>query len=307
MSSHVEDIVRQLHTLAREPAYRATIVKDQGSLPGLVLFLDNANKNVVTMAVETLELLSECQEIHMIMWKELGLVLSLNQMMEAVGTSDATRQRCRRILGNIKPGIQALSFDTPEPAPKPPASAKRPAVRRPMQQMNGEQLVKEKTEAYKAEGAFFKKNTNKYARTMTLQVDGLEDLHSRKLLEKQLLTVKGVVSFTFEMARGRVIVRARNGVLAEAICAAIADSNVLSASQVVRNENGEEVLLSFGQAGNMDLPESPQGIRYLDDEEYRHSPEQAEASNKLAVAGDAGGVAGCFNSAATFVSSTLYW
>ena len=29
-----------------------------------------------------------------------------------VGTSDATRQRCRRILGNIKPGIQALSFDT---------------------------------------------------------------------------------------------------------------------------------------------------------------------------------------------------
>jgi len=41
--------------------------------------------------------------------------------------------------------------------------------------------------------------------------------------------------------QGRVIVRARNGVLAEAICAAIADSNVLSASQVVRNENGEEV------------------------------------------------------------------
>jgi hypothetical protein len=27
MSSHVEGIVRQLHTLAREPAYRATIVK----------------------------------------------------------------------------------------------------------------------------------------------------------------------------------------------------------------------------------------------------------------------------------------
>ena len=34
--------------------------------------------------LQTLELLSECQEIHMIMWKELGLVLSLNQMMEAV-------------------------------------------------------------------------------------------------------------------------------------------------------------------------------------------------------------------------------
>lgn len=306
MSSHVEDIVRQLHTLAREPAYRATIVKDQGSLPGLVLFLDNVDKKVVTLAVETLELLSECKEIHLIMWKELGLVLSLNQMIEAVGTSDASRQRCKRILNNIKPGIQAMSFDTPEPAVKPPTSARRPvasALRRPMAEVNGDNQEK----SYQAEGSFFKKGANKYARTMTLQVDGLEDLHSRKLLEKQLLTVKGVVSFTFDMTRGRVVVRARNEVSAEALCFAIADSNVLTAHQVVRNEQGEEVLISFGDGATADGPDSPQGIRYLDDDEFMNSPEQLETKNKLVRHGEAGSVSGWFNSAASFVSSTLYW
>ena len=41
--------------------------------------------------------------------------------------------------------------------------------------------------------------------------------------------------------QGRVVVRARNEVSAEALCFAIADSNVLTAHQVVRNEQGEEV------------------------------------------------------------------
>lgn len=45
-------IVGQLRDLAQDPRNWATIVEDQGCLPGLVLFLDNQNKEVVRTAVE---------------------------------------------------------------------------------------------------------------------------------------------------------------------------------------------------------------------------------------------------------------
>jgi armadillo repeat-containing protein 1 len=58
--------------------------------------------------------------------------------------------------------------------------------------------------------SFFKGKVNKMARTLLLQIDGLNDLNARQLLEQHLLRVKGVVSFTFDMKTGRVTVRVRD-------------------------------------------------------------------------------------------------
>ena len=51
----VRGIVEHLKTLTCDVRNRATIVRDQGCLPGLVLFLDNADSGVVTTALEVSE------------------------------------------------------------------------------------------------------------------------------------------------------------------------------------------------------------------------------------------------------------
>jgi hypothetical protein len=50
-----------------------------------------------------------------------------------------------------------------------------------------------------------------------------------------------MVSFTFDMAKSRCIVRARPDTTAEIICQTINKTKLLSAQQIVKNERGEEV------------------------------------------------------------------
>lgn len=44
-------VVNQLRDLAADPMNRRAIVQDQGCLPGLILFLDHANPQVVYSAL----------------------------------------------------------------------------------------------------------------------------------------------------------------------------------------------------------------------------------------------------------------
>ena len=45
-------VVRQLRDLASEPQNREVIVQDQGCLPGLVLFLDHQNPDVLLATLQ---------------------------------------------------------------------------------------------------------------------------------------------------------------------------------------------------------------------------------------------------------------
>lgn len=45
-------VVTQLRDLASEPQNREAIVQDQGCLPGLVLFLDHKDSNVVLATLQ---------------------------------------------------------------------------------------------------------------------------------------------------------------------------------------------------------------------------------------------------------------
>lgn len=54
-----------------------------------------------------------------------------------------------------------------------------------------------------------------------------------------------MISFTFDMAKSRCIVRARSDTTAESICDAINKTKVLTAQQIVKNERGEEVRRSI--------------------------------------------------------------
>lgn len=48
-------VVSQLRDLASEPQNREVIVKDQGCLPGLVLFLDHQNHDVLLATLQVSE------------------------------------------------------------------------------------------------------------------------------------------------------------------------------------------------------------------------------------------------------------
>ena len=82
--------------------------------------------------------------------------------------------------------------------------------------------------------------SNGRAKVITLQIRGLHQA-TRKICEEQLLRVKGVISFTFNITKARCTVRVKANVQAQKLCEAISETKIMSAQQIVKNESGEEV------------------------------------------------------------------
>lgn len=261
-------IVSQILALAKDPANRSIIVKDQGCLPGLVLFLDHKDMVVIETAVQALTFLAENQDNRNIMWKEIGLVVSLNAIVGNSSMSDATRQGARTILDAISPLPQPVS-----------------------------------TNDWATDGL------GKKSRTVTLQIKGLDDLLCRKQIEEVLLAMKGIVSFTFDMKLQRTDVRARVDLGVEEICSAIATTKSMTASQIVKTEEGKEVVLSFGKTPSTTLADkenmgAKKPLKYLDDETV---PDAVISAKAVARVGDAGKAGGWLGSIGSYLSKSLYW
>lgn len=303
-------VVTQLRDLAKEPINREIIVKDQGCLPGLVLMLDNQDQKVVEIAIETLGYLAECEKNRSIMWSELGLTISLNCISDATGSSEKARKMSADVIQKIRPTMQATPAarrklpTVPNTSrrtymPKPAAPDFGPAKRNTLGPLN--------SNIAKGQTSFFKPNTNKNARTVTLQVIGLTDLYARGVLERELLKMKGVVSFTIDMGKARVAIRALSTLSVEMITGGIQRTKLLSAQQIVKNEEGHEVVLSFGQApaGVRTGSHATHVPRYLDDEVEN----QPESSTKAVAMTDGitTGVSGWLTSAISGFSNTFHW
>jgi len=207
-------VVQQLRDLALDPHNRATIVRDQGCLPGLVIFLDNENPHVVLTALEALHYLAQVPSNRPLMKNEVRLLISIRRIMNRQHSSLELKASAQKVHDLLIP---------------PAGSA------RPLSQSRAS-----------GRGNVFLGASNKRAKLVILQIDGLNDQDSRMLVEKQLLGVKGVISFTFNMRQHRCVLRIRNEVNPEVLCRAVVATGVLTAQQVVKNEHGEEVLLSFG-------------------------------------------------------------
>lgn len=168
-------VVEHLRNLAADPQNRATIVKDQGCLAGLVLFLDNEDVNVVVTALEALKFLSEFQPNRSKMREEIGMVISLKTIMHKEGYNPKARQMAKEVYQNIIPPVNTTS-------------SKRTSG---------------------TSQSFFLGNLNKRAKVVTLQIKGLANQITRKLCEEELLKIKGVISFTFVMNKSRCIIRCK--------------------------------------------------------------------------------------------------
>lgn len=150
---------------------------------------------------------------------------------------------------------------------------------------------------------FFINSSNKKAKSVTLLIQGLDGADQRGVCEEALLRVKGVISFTFQMALKRCTVRIRADLPTESLATAIAATKVLSAKQVVKNENGEEVLIPLSTSGSK-VEENSHLPDYLPEDE---SPEKEldRAVSRTGAKQDTGG--SWLNTAASFLTKNFYW
>ncbi|XP_037305271.1 armadillo repeat containing 1, like [Pungitius pungitius] len=262
-------VVSQLRDLASEPQNREVIVQDQGCLPGLVLFLDHQNPDVLLATLQTLRYLAELTPNISTMANELGMMVSLENLIGRDGLSVDITSLAKELFDILS-----------APVPRIP-----------------ERQIRKKTQ-------FFINSAQKKAKSVTLHIHGLDSTDQRGLCEEALLKVKGVISFTFQMASKRCTVRIRSDLPTESLASAIAATKVLSAQQVVKNEAGVEVFIPLNPSEvevqqNLALPD------YLPEEEESPEREVDRAISRTTAKADSSG--SWLGSAASFLTKTFYW
>ncbi|XP_071347841.1 armadillo repeat-containing protein 1-like [Trachinotus anak] len=266
-------VVNQLRDLAADPMNRRAIVQDQGCLPGLILFLDHPNPQVVYSALLAIRYLAECRANREKLKGELGMMLSLQNVVQKSTTPGETKL----LASEIYELLQASSGADSEPA---------------------EEAVSSRRKAQ-----FFLGSSNKRAKTVVLHIDGLDDSSRRSLCEEALLKIRGVISFTFQMPVKRCIVRIRSDLKAEALALAIASTQVMKAQQVVKGENGDEVLIPFAEDGSVEVEQNLDLPDYLPEDE---SPSQ-EPDKAVSRVGSGQDGTSWLGAAANFLSRSFYW
>lgn len=272
-------VVNHLYSLAEVEGNRESIVKDQGCLPGLVLFLDNPDNAAVLLVLKTLQLLAEHAPNRKVMFNEIGMIPSLRKIMNDEDERYKDEAEIKKLASSLYNKLQP------------------PIARVSRQRIHTVAPTQQK---------FFVGATNKKAKLITLQIKGLQDDTTRKKCEENLLAIKGVVSFTFNMAKQRCMVRVTAIVTPEVLCNAVEKVKGLSAEQVVRNKSGEEVVISFGS--QPEVPGEEKGKVDMNYPEYLPEEDPVETSNAaIARSGkeDSGG--GWFSGVSNFINNTLYW
>lgn len=265
-------VARQLRELAADPLNRRAIVEDRGCLPGLILLLDHGNPQVVYTALQALRFLAECRSNREKMRTELGMMLSLQNVIDKVGSPGETCALATEVLERLKSVCEGE-----EEGAEPPYSCRRPR--------------------------FFLGNANKRAKTLTLYINGLDDTSRRGECEEALLKVRGVISFTFQMELKRCIIRIRSDLTAETLGAAISSTGVLSAQQVVKREDGSEVLIPCLADETVCVVQGVCVPEYLPEDE---SP-AVEADRAVSGKSTNQEAGGWLNTASNFLSRSFYW
>ncbi|XP_054947179.1 armadillo repeat-containing protein 1 isoform X1 [Physeter macrocephalus] len=138
-------VVNQLRDLAADPLNRRAIVQDQGCLPGLILFMDHPNPPVVHSALLALRYLAECRANREKMKGELGMMLSLQSVIQKTTTPGETKLLASEIYEILQSSNMA----------------------------DGDSVNEMNSRRRKAQ--FFLGTTNKRAKTVVLHIDGLDD------------------------------------------------------------------------------------------------------------------------------------
>ncbi|XP_075059278.1 armadillo repeat-containing protein 1-like isoform X2 [Mixophyes fleayi] len=169
-------VVAHLRILASNPQNRTSIVREKSCLAGLILFLSHQDTSVVECALQTIRYLCENPNHREIMKRELGMMVSLENIRKRCDARTHIKLLAQTIYVLLSAPIQLHTSETKSIINKP---------------------------------QFFISSSNKRAKTIMLHIHGLDDLERKSLCEEVLLKVKGVISFTFQIARRRCTVRVK--------------------------------------------------------------------------------------------------
>ncbi|XP_075718611.1 armadillo repeat-containing protein 1-like [Rhinoderma darwinii] len=261
-------VVTHLKNLASDPQNRASIVRDRSCLAGLILFLSHQDTHVVEAALQSIHYLCENPNHCEIMRCELGMMVSLENIKNS-DLSNHIKLLAQRIY---------LSLCVPSHLHTPEIKNKQNNLQ------------------------FFISSANKRAKTITLHIHGL-DLERKSLCEEALLKVKGVISITFQLAIRRCTVRVKPDLATECLTLAIADTKVLKAQQVIKNNCGKEDYIPLPSMNN-EMEKSLCLPDYLPEEESPQKDLEKALTRPTSKDESRGS---WFNAAASFLSKTFYW
>ncbi|CAL1546633.1 unnamed protein product [Lymnaea stagnalis] len=277
------DAIAAMKSMALDPRKRAALAKDATCIGGLVIVLSNADTTIVKEALQTLLLLSECQEACTFLKNHVGMLDQLETILNGC-EKDETVMRLAELLHTKL----SETSDTSSNASM------------PLKDLSNVSRQSTHVKNLSAQG-------HSKAKSIVLQIKGFHEKSDRDLCARLLLKVKGVISITFDITKKRCILRTKMDVKPETLILAIAKSMTMTAQQVVRNEKGEESFVCFDtiqhhvsqDKENEDLPD------YLSDDSDSTFVE--EKAIKRPTEEDKKKSSGWFSMAANFLSNSLYW
>ncbi|XP_041358295.1 armadillo repeat-containing protein 1-like [Gigantopelta aegis] len=273
--------ILSMKALATDPKKRAALSKDKTCIGGLVVVLSNKDTKIVILALETLLLLAESPE-------------NCPGLRDFIGMMDQLECLLRH---DDKPDVKDLAeklyllLTTTELLQQTPLKDSSNTQGQSSRRNSSFQ----KNRSLLANGKY---------KNMILQIRGMINVHDRDLCMRLLLHIKGVVSITFDLNKKRCILKTKSDVKPEALVHAISKSQTMIAQQVVKEENGEEMLLSFGAHGDDADKENSELPDYLSDD--ADSP--VVDTKAMARTGDVEKKkGGWIRSAASFLTNSFYW
>jgi len=234
-----KSLVTKLRMLAQDPVNRPYIVKDQGCLPGLVIFLEDQDQDVVFLALEVIYFLSLEINNREMLAKEPGLLKSVRKLMatgrlkqkkvgiaaytnlqsyaakiddSSVNTpsqyqSDSSNKQ-ERSTDQVLINKSSKQQQTQQQSQSQPQSQPQPLPQQQSQQQSQSQSQsQQRRPAFSALFGDNIRNTIGSALTYTIFITGLKDDGNKKILSDCLLNVKGVISFTIDLSEQKVVVR----------------------------------------------------------------------------------------------------
>ncbi|XP_056422586.1 armadillo repeat-containing protein 1-like [Hyla sarda] len=262
-------VVTHLRNLASQPQNRASIVKDKSCLAGLILFLSHQDTQVVEAALQTIHYLCDNPNHCEVIKSELGMMVSLQNIRNSA-LSNHVKLLAHRIY---------VTLSMPSHQHTPEAKNKQNSLQ------------------------FFLPSANKKARIITLHIHGLDNMERKSLCEEALLKVKGVISFTFQIAKRRCTVRVKPDLATECITSAIANTKVLKAQQVIKNECGKEVYVPMPTMNNQ-VEKSHCLPDYLPEEESPQKDLEKALTRPVSKEETRGN---WLKATVGFLSKTFYW
>ncbi|XP_064606538.1 armadillo repeat-containing protein 1-like [Liolophura sinensis] len=266
-----------MKSIASDPKKRPVLMQDSACLGGLVMVLSNQDKKIVKLSLETLSLLAESAENRAPLRDFIGLLDQLDSLINRC--KDKEIQGVAEKLYTV---LTTVEMTTP---------------------LRDTKNTSRHNSSANCSKSFLGKHSTR-SKTIVMQIRGMLDKHDREVCMRLLLQVKGIISVTFDLTRKRCIARTRADVKTETLVQAVARSQTMSAQQVIKDQQGKEILLSFGakpeemDKENSDMPE------YLSDD--GNSPVvDAKAMARTDRGEKKSG--GWLGAAASFLSNSFYW